>query len=350
MKIASIVGARPQFVKAAVIHRAIQKVGSIKEVIIHSGQHYDNNLSDIFFKELQIPKPDYNLEVGSGSHGYQTGLMLQRFEDVLIKENPDYCIVYGDTNSTIAAALAAVKLHIPCAHIEAGLRSFNRKMPEEINRIATDHISDLLFAPTPNAVRLLEKEGLQKKTINSGDVMYDSILFYSNLIEDRFDSQYNFDNSYILSTLHRPENTDNEKNLRDIFEAFSQINFDIILPLHPRTKKQINHFDINVPQNVKILKPISYLEMIFLIKNSFKVLTDSGGLQKEAYFLKKPCVTLREQTEWVETLDNNWNFIVGTDVDKIIKCVNSSPTGEYKHHFGDGNAGDFIINTLQNQF
>ncbi|MBK7104710.1 MAG: UDP-N-acetylglucosamine 2-epimerase (non-hydrolyzing) [Ignavibacteriae bacterium] len=346
MKIIEIIGARPQFIKAAVVSKQLRKFPEIKDLILHTGQHYDENMSKVFFDELQIPKPDYNLNVGSGNHGKQTALMLEGIEKILIDENPDWVIVYGDTNSTIAGSLAASKLHIKVAHVEAGLRSFNRLMPEEINRITTDHISDILFAPTQNAMSLLEKEGLKERSFFSGDVMFDSVLFYQNLAEEKFFLNQITDlNEFYLATIHRQENTDDTNRLQNIFTAFSNLDFPVLLPLHPRTQKYLPQ--IKFSENVKIINPVSYLEMLILLKNCKKVLTDSGGLQKEAYFLQKQCITLREETEWIETLENNWNFIVGPDVTKIINSAKLSPTSEQKKYFGDGNAGELIANYLQ---
>lgn len=349
MKIATIVGARPQFIKAATVSRVIQEKSGISEIIIHTGQHYDPNMSDIFFDELQIPLPDINLEVGSGTHGRQTGRMLESIEEILISERPDWVLVYGDTNSTVAGSLAASKLHIPIAHVEAGLRSFNRKMPEEINRITTDHISDCLFAPTQNAMDLLAKEGLSGRSVFSGDVMYDSILHYRKLAEAKSNlhSIVNVEtDKYYLATVHRQENTDKLQNLQDIFLAFSELDYPVVVPLHPRTYKYLE--DITYRSNVKIISPVGYLDMITLLSNCHKVLTDSGGLQKEAYFLKKPCVTLRDETEWVETLEGNWNFIVGANRLQIIDKISVSTFGVQKNAFGDGNAAEKIIDHLLN--
>jgi len=342
MKIATVIGARPQFIKAAAVSRVIRKYNNINEVIIHTGQHYDENMSAIFFEELDIPQPDYNLNVGSMRHGKQTAKMLERIEEVILKEKPDWLLTYGDTNSTIAGALAAAKIHIPVAHVEAGLRSFNRKMPEEINRIATDHISNLLFAPTKNAMQLLEKEGLKEKSLLSGDVMYDSVLYYSEKLNLQHQpKELGTIKNYYLGTIHRPENTDNIQRLKTIFEAFSEAEYPVVLPLHPRTRSLLKEVKYN--KNVKIIEPVGYLSMLYLLKNSKKVLTDSGGLQKEAYFLKIPCITLRDQTEWIETLNGGWNFIVGADKRKIMKYLTFQDYGEIQNVFGDGNAAEKII-------
>jgi UDP-GlcNAc3NAcA epimerase len=351
MKIVTVVGARPQFIKAATVSRVIKQNKSIKEFIIHTGQHYDSNMSEIFFDELDIPKPNVNLEVGSGLHGRQTAKMLEGIEIVLMEEKPDCVLVYGDTNSTVAGALAASKLNIPVAHVEAGLRSFNRAMPEEINRIATDHISDYLFAPTKNAVNLLAKEGLSERTVFAGDVMFDSMLYYQKIANNKCPLKTIIqENSgeYFLATVHRQENTDNVDNLQNIFLAFSELDHPVIVPLHPRTYKLMD--EVPHRSNVKIINPVGYLEMITLMSNSIKILTDSGGVQKEAYFLGKPCLTLRSETEWIETLEGNWNFVVGTDRMKILEKIHVNEYSERKDHFGDGKAAEKIVEYLLGKF
>lgn len=344
MKLATIIGARPQFIKAAVISRLIKNYPGINEVLIHTGQHYDWNMSEVFFEELEIPKPQYNLGVGSGSHGEQTGKMLQHIESVLLKEKPDYLLVYGDTNSTVAGALAAAKLHIPIAHVEAGLRSFNRNMPEEINRIATDHISDLLFAPTQNAMNLLEKEGLKNRSVLSGDIMYDSLLFYKErALQQKFDGP--FDNhEFYLATVHRPENTDDPIRLQAIFTAFSTLDKPVLLPLHPRMRNLLGK--IKYSENIKIIDPVGYLSLIQLLSKASKVLTDSGGLQKEAFFMSVPCITLRDETEWIETLEDGWNLIVGAHTEKIIEAAKLAKPEKKGNPFGDGQAGEKILENL----
>ncbi|GBD92222.1 UDP-2,3-diacetamido-2,3-dideoxy-D-glucuronate 2-epimerase [bacterium BMS3Abin04] len=347
MKIVSIIGARPQFIKAAVLTKIIEKEPGVDEVLVHTGQHYDENMSKIFFDELEIPRPHYNLEVGSGSHAYQTGMMLEKIEKVLLSEKPDWIIVYGDTNSTIAGALAASKLHIKIAHVEAGLRSFNKLMPEEINRITTDRISDLLLAPSLNAMHLLKNEGLEKNAVFTGDVMFDSILFYQKLAEQKHKlSEVIDEKEFYLATVHRQENTDDKTRLQNIFEAFSELDLPVVLPLHPRTRTKLK--EITVSDNVKIIDPVSYLEMILLLKNSKKILTDSGGLQKEAYFLKKPCITLRDETEWIETTEGNWNFIVGTNKELILEKIKVNQFVEQKNYYGDGKAGEKILTAILN--
>ncbi len=345
MKLATIVGARPQFIKAAVISRLIKNRSEINEVLIHTGQHYDKNMSDIFFEELEIPKPNYNLGVGSGNHGAQTAKMLQQIEAVLLIEKPDYVLVYGDTNSTIAGSLAASKLHIPIAHVEAGLRSFNRNMPEEINRIATDHISDLLFAPTQNAMNLLEKEGLKERSFLTGDIMYDSVMFYrEKAMQQKFNSTLDKKDFY-LATIHRQENTDDIKRLQQLFTAFSNLDKPILIPLHPRTRVLLSQ--LSYSDNVKIIEPMGYLELLQTLSKASKVLTDSGGLQKEAFFMDKPCLTLREETEWIETLTDGWNYLVGANPQLILDKIKQPVPLKKGNHFGDGKAGDKILNLLK---
>jgi len=343
MKICNIIGARPQFIKQATISRVVKNRGDIEEIIIHTGQHYDTNMSEQFFTELEIPQPDYNLGIGSGRHGVQTGKMLAKIEEVLIDEKPDCVLVYGDTNSTIAGALAAAKLHIPVAHVEAGLRSFNRKMPEEINRIATDAISDICFAPTQTAMNHLKNEGLADRAVFSGDVMYDSVLFYAQKLQKSTTRQDVED--FYLATIHRPANTDNIENFNSIMKAFSTFDKQIIFPAHPRTKNMIK--DIAIPDNVKIIEPVGYLDILKMVIDADLVFTDSGGLQKECFFLKKRCITLREETEWIETLENNCNVLTGADYQKIIEAEKME-CGEFRieDKFGNGKAAEGIINKI----
>ena len=345
MKIINIIGARPQFIKVGIVNKELTKNSNFESIIIHTGQHYDENMSKVFFDELEISRPDYNLSVGSGTHGKQTADMLSGIEEVLIKEKPDWVIVYGDTNSTVAGSLAAAKLHIKTAHIEAGLRSFNKLMPEEINRIATDHISDLLFAPTKTAMELLKKEGLETRSVFSGDVMYDSILHFEKLADEKtkLNSIINLTDFYLV-TIHRQENTDDLSRLQNIFNALSELDLPVILPVHPRTRKILQN--VKFSENVEIIDPVSYLEMIMLLKNCRKVLTDSGGLQKEAYFLKKQCITLRDETEWTETLENNWNFIVGSNPELILEKVKAEKIDKQNDYFGDGNSVQKILDAI----
>jgi UDP-GlcNAc3NAcA epimerase len=318
MKILTILGARPQFIKAGSVSREIAKYNNIQEIIVHTGQHYDTNMSDIFFEEMEIPKPDYFLGIGGKSHGAMTGQMIEKIEEVVIVEKPDWILVYGDTNSTLAGAIVASKLHIKLAHIEAGLRSFNMKMPEEVNRILTDRVSNVLFCPTDTAIQNLENEGYDKldcKVIKCGDVMQDGAIFYKNLAVK---PKCIIKNSYILSTVHRAENTDDIDRLTSIIKALNEINKDkqVILPLHPRTKNIIEQNNIKI--NFTIIEPVGYLEMVWLIDNCDLIMTDSGGLQKEAYLFKKPCITLRDETEWIELIDNEFNVLAGADKNKIL--------------------------------
>ena len=378
MKIVTIVGARPQFIKAAAIRRVIQKINErsqarlyekrrIQEILVHTGQHYDYMMDKVFFKELKLPKPDYHLGVGSGSHAEQTGKMLERIEMVLQKERPERVLVYGDTNSTLAGALAAAKLKIPVAHVEAGLRSFNRAMPEEINRVLTDHLSTFLFCPTDQAVRNLLKEGIKNggtRIVNNvGDVMYDSILYYSKITEKKSRILYDLNlvsqrspirnPQYYLATLHRAENTDDPKKLKSIFRALDEIGkkIPVVLPLHPRTKKMIKAYHLfSEFKNIGFIEPVSYLDMLKLGKNAKAILTDSGGVQKEAYWFGVPCLTLREETEWVETIKSGWNVLVGTSVERIMEEV-SHTEGRRRYLkgnriFGDGKASQKIVQIL----
>ncbi len=351
MKIVTIIGARPQFIKAATISRIIRSQITVREIIVHTGQHYDRNMSEIFFRELDIPEPDYNLGVGSGSHGTQTGNMLRLIEEVLIREKPDWTLVYGDTNSTMAGALASVKLHIPVAHVEAGLRSFNRIMPEEINRIVTDRISDLLLAPTLTAIKNLQQEGLGEITKFTGDVMYDSVLHYRDHIIAS-PGKYlvtGIPERYLLATIHRAENTDHPARLTQILDAFGRLDLPVVLPLHPRTSQTLQH-GYRIPQNVSIIQPVGYLQMLNLVIRAEKVLTDSGGLQKEAYFLSKPCITLRTETEWIETLHDGWNQITGTDPEKIVKAARQPmPVAPQNNAFGDGHAANLVLEAIINR-
>lgn len=346
MKIITVVGARPQFIKASAVSAKLRTKN--REVLIHTGQHYDNNMSEIFFQELGIPKPDYNLEVGSWGHGKQIGHMLIKLEEIYLKEKPDMVLVYGDTNSTLAGALCASKLLIPVAHIEAGLRSFNMNMPEEQNRILTDHISRILFPPTETAVLNLKKEGIEKAVYNVGDVMFDAVLNFKTLAEKRcILDNLDIDNEYILTTIHRAENTNDIDRLKNIIEALNESGRQIILPLHPRTKKFILDYGLNFNINVKVIEPVGYLEMINLEMNSAKIVTDSGGVQKEAFFMKKPCITMRDETEWVETVENGWNTVVGADKDKIIAAIkNFMPQKQQENLFGDGKAADKIVDLI----
>ena len=350
MKIITIIGARPQFVKAATVSRAISNYPNIQEVIIHTGQHFDANMSDIFFEQMDIPKPNYNLGIGSLSHGAMTGRMIEGIEEIVIKEKPDWLLVYGDTNSTLAGAIVASKLHIKLAHVEAGLRSYNMKMPEEVNRILTDRISNVLFCPTTTAINNLKKEGYDNvdcTIFNVGDVMYDAALYYKNKSQK---PNFELPKKYVLSTIHRAENTDFKEKLTSIVESFNEINkiIPVVLTLHPRTKKYINKY--NLKPEFKLIDPVGYLEMVYLLNNCELVMTDSGGLQKEAYFFKKPCVTLRDQTEWVELVDSGANVLTKISNKEILKTfelIRNKQIDFSRELYGDGNTANKIIQNLE---
>lgn len=355
MKVASIIGVRPQFVKASVVSRELRKKHD--EILIHTGQHYDYQMNKIFFEQLNIPEPDYHLDIGSGSHGYQTGEMLKKIEEVLIKEKPDLVLTYGDTNSTLAGSLAASKLHIKTAHVESGLRSFDKSMPEEINRIITDHCSDILFCPTKNAVENLKNEGITENVFLTGDVMVDSLLYNRKIAENKSTILKDLglkSKEYLVATIHRASNTDNEENLKNIVDAFSELNETIIFPLHPRAEKFLKIYGLfdKLKSSVILIKPLGFFEFIKLMDHAKMILTDSGGVQKEAYVLKVPCITLRENTEWVETIEDKWNVLVGTDKGKLIKMVNEfSPQFTINtEKFGTGSASkciSFIVGKLK---
>ena len=377
MKIITIVGARPQIIKAAAISRAIAARNMVEEIIIHTGQHYDDNMSEIFFRELGIPLPNINLKVGSGSHGEQTAIMIEKIEKVLIEEKPNAIVVYGDTNSTLATAVAASKIHVPIVHVEAGLRSFNKKMPEEVNRIMCDHVSTLLFSPTNTGLSNLINEGFNLNSdgnatmdnpqiYHCGDVMYDNSIYFSALS----DKQSNLindlgieENKFILSTVHRNDNTDNVENLQNIFQSFIEIGqmyqLPIILPLHPRTSKMMEKIlpkelliKIRESKYIRIIPPASFLDIISLEKNCKLVITDSGGVQKEAYFFKKPCIILRPQTEWVEIVETGSAVITDANKQKIIAAVAdffSNKKLDFPPVFGDGKAAEFIVDEITKQ-
>lgn len=353
MKIYTVIGARPQFIKASAVSRAIQESSKLSETIIHTGQHFDKNMSDIFFSEMNIPEPMINLDLGSLSHGAMTGRQLEKLEDIFSKESPDLVLVYGDTNSTLSASLAAAKIHIPVAHIEAGLRSFNKKMPEEINRIISDHLSDFLFVPSEEAKKNLINEGIDEVKIhNVGDVMFDATKIFSDLSEKRSNilSELRISpKQYILSTIHRPENTDHPQRLKNIFEAFNESQREFIIPLHPRTKKILMAENIAIGEKIKIIDPVGYLDMISLQKNANLIASDSGGIQKEAFFYKVPCITLRDETEWIETVEAGMNKIVSADKNKILKALSLVEFTDIKHNnpYGDGNSSYKIVKILE---
>ncbi len=323
MKVATIVGARPQFIKAAPVSRALRQQHT--EVLIHTGQHYDDAMSAVFFRELEIPAPDVNLGIGSGPHGQQTGAMLAGIEEVLLAEQPDWALVYGDTNSTLAGALAAAKLHIPLAHVEAGLRSFNRRMPEEINRVLTDHVSTLLFCPTQTAVNNLAAEGIAQGVHLVGDVMHEALLWAAERARTRSTILVRLglqEKVYLLATVHRAENTDDPARLRAILDAFAALDEPIVFPVHPRTQARIEALGLKSKfRNLKSIAPVGYLDMVQLEQSARMILTDSGGIQKEAYWLGVPCVTLRDETEWVETVEAGWNVLVGAEMEQIVMAV-----------------------------
>lgn len=337
MKIASIVGTRPQFIKLGPLSKKINS--HFKEIIIHTGQHYDGNMSDIFLKDLKIPKPDYNLNVNRGNHGAQTGKMLIELEKVLQCEQPSLVIVFGDTNSTLAGSLVCSKQHIPIIHIEAGLRSFNKEMPEEINRIVADHASDFLFAPTITAMENLEREGIVEKAILTGDIMVDSLMENIGLAEQLsniLEIKGLISGEYYLMTLHRPYNVDAPGKLSKIFKKLSKLDSQIIFPVHPRTRKVINDNQLLIPENILLSDPVGYLDFIKLESSSMKIITDSGGIQKEAYILKKPCITLRPETEWIETVKEGWNILVDVDSDEFINTIETfNPAHEQSDIFGE---------------
>ena len=373
MKIVTIVGARPQFIKAAVVSRAISDLNQritanslpVTEVVVHTGQHYDRNMSYVFFEEMSIPKPDYFLDINGLSHGAMTGQMLEKIESVLVEEKPDVVLVYGDTNTTLAGALAAAKRHLTIAHVEAGLRSFNRKMPEEINRVLTDHMANFLFCPTKQSVENLKAEGIIKKerTVGNsngcspihnpnvclvGDVMFDAALYYQ---EHARKPQRVLPEQFILATIHRAENTDNSVRLKSIFDGFEKIvkEVPIILPLHPRTRQAIETLELKTSDSIKIIDPVSYLEIIYLLENCILVMTDSGGLQKEAFFFKKPCITLRDETEWVELVEHGYNFLAGATAENIFRAYKNAIGKNYNFNlelYGDGKAGERIVKSL----
>ena len=379
MKIITVVGARPQIIKAAAISRAIENnFPQIEEIILHTGQHYDQNMSEVFFEELNIPKPTINLNVGSSSHGKQTAKMIEQIEDVLVQYKPNAIVVYGDTNSTLASAVAASKIHVPIVHIEAGLRSFNKKMPEEINRIICDHASTLLFSPTQTGYQNLINEGFSKtiskkatadcpNIYHCGDVMYDNSIHFSKLSEQKSSilSDLSIENNpFILATVHRNDNTDDPQKLNEIFSSFLKLteenNIQLILPLHPRTMKMketlLNETvkeQLSNSSLIKIIPPASFLDIISLEKNASLIITDSGGIQKEAYFFKKPCIILRPQTEWVEIVEAKSAVIADTNQEKILNAVNNYLHNEnlaFPPVFGDGKAAEFILNEMVNQF
>ena len=374
MKLVTIIGARPQIIKAAALSRAIRNhyADQIQEVIVHTGQHYDDNMSQVFFDELHIPRPDYNLHVGSASHGVQTARMTEGIEDILFKEQPDYIVLYGDTNSTLAGAVAAAKIHVPIVHIEAGLRSFNKAMPEEINRIVCDHCSTLLFSPTLAGVENLKREGFpmgndgpytidNPKVYHCGDIMYDNSLHFAAIAEEKTDIIRRLEltaQPYVLATIHRDTNTDHPERLSAIFRSIIKLSEEcqVVLPLHPRTAKLLKtNLDETLQkqifscQNIKLIPPVSFLEMIALERHALLVMTDSGGVQKEAYFFKKPCIILRPETEWVEIVETGNAVLADADEGRIMQAwqhFKDNPPTMFPEIFGDGHAAEFMLEKM----
>jgi UDP-N-acetylglucosamine 2-epimerase len=349
LKIVSIIGARPQFIKAAAVSRVLRE--RHQEILVHTGQHYDYKMSGIFFDGLDLPKPDRNLEVGSGSHATQTGAMLKGIEDVLLSERPDYLLIYGDTNSTVAGALAASKLSIPVVHVEAGLRSFNRRMPEEINRVVADHLSELLLCPSDTAIDNLAAEGITRNVHQVGDVMLDVLNWARQRLETKpsqiLQSLGLSKKNYLLATVHRSENTDDPARLSQILNAFNALEETIVFPVHPRSRKMIAESAHKILSHIHMIEPVGYMDMVALAGSARLILTDSGGLQKEAYWLNVPCITMRAETEWVETVQVGWNKLVGPDSEKIINAVHAfAPEGSHPALYGDGFAAAKCVNLL----
>lgn len=370
----SVVGARPQFIKAAPVFRAAARVAGLEHLLIHTGQHYDYAMSELFFRDLQLPPPAYHLEVGSGAHAHQTGTMMHRLEPILTAEVPDWVIVFGDTNSTLAAALTAAKLDLRIAHVEAGLRSFRKAMPEEINRLLSDHVSTALFCPTRAAIANLQREGFSRilrdgslmqpgdlevphpltadcpAVVNSGDVMYDAVLFARELAAER--SHVLADRGlargeYYLATIHRAENTDNARVLERLVALLSDLDKPVVFPIHPRTAERLRQLDLHCATSVRAIDPVGYFDMLALEQNASAILTDSGGVQKEAFFFKVPCVTFRAETEWVETVETGWNTLAGTDPDRVLEAIrNARPGDAIPSPYGVGRAADTIVSWL----
>ncbi len=352
MKIFSVVGARPQFIKAAPLSKALRL--NHEEFLVHTGQHYDAGMSDLFFQQLGIPRPDVNLGIGSGSHAVQTASMLLTLELLMKQQSPDWVLVYGDTNSTLAAALAASKLHIPIAHVEAGLRSFNQAMPEEINRVLTDHVSSLLLCPTQVAVDNLEREGIKSGVVVTGDIMVDAVLQNVDRARKESDVHKRFGLSsgdpYIVVTIHRPSNTDQRETMAQIFAALNASPLPVIFPVHPRTQGMIETYGLSPDDHVHLISPVGYLDMLALLDSASVLLTDSGGLQKEAYILQTPCVTVRTETEWVETVESGWNRLTAAEQKPILAAINTASNtrpSQHPDYYGDGSAAVRIVAALE---
>lgn len=352
MKIVTVVGARPQFIKAAIFSEQIKNYSEINEIIIHTGQHYDKNMSEIFFEQLKIPKPKYNLQINGGNHGEQTGKMMIELEKIVLEEKPDLIIVYGDTNSTVAGALVGSKLQIPIAHIEAGFRSHDKTMPEELNRICTDHVSETLFCPTKQAVEELKKEGIISNVHFVGDITYDAAKYFVEKGDEKIFSELNIEKEkYYFCTIHRASNTDIKDNLEQIFDSLIETNEKVILPIHPRTKNKLKEYGIwekYQKNNIQFIEPTNYLDTLKLIKNANKILTDSGGVLREAYYFKKTCIVLRENIEFVEAVNNKETILAGSNKKLILKAIKEfKPKGEFKEFFGDGKACEKIIEIIK---
>lgn len=352
MKVVSVVGARPQFIKAAAVCRALRE--SHEEILVHSGQHFDHEMSGVFFDELGIPAPEYNLGVGGGGHGRMTGEMLGLLEELLIETKPDWVLVYGDTNTTLAAGLAAVKLNIPVAHVEAGLRSFNREMPEEINRVLVDHLSSLLLCPTPTAVSNLKLEGIAAGVVQVGDVMLDTARFFAERVDaEAIAAAHDVEaGGYYLATVHRQATSDDPGRLAEVVRAFASLEAPVIWPVHPRTRKNLERFGLDavvaMSPGIRLVEPLSYLDTNGLLRGAKALLTDSGGMQKEAYFFGVPCVTLRDETEWVETVELGWNTLVGTSAERIVSAATSArPGGDRPPVYGEGHAAEACVAELE---
>ena len=356
LKIVSVVGARPQFIKASPVSKALRK--KHKEFLVHTGQHYDENMSRLFFQEMNIPEPDVNLEIGSGSHAQQTGQMMIGLEKILQQQNADFVLVYGDTNSTLAASVTASKLGIPVAHVEAGLRSFNRAMPEEVNRVLTDKISNVLFCPTQISVDHLRNEGITSNVFLIGDVMYDAVQQFKKIAGQKSEifSILNLEpKDYVLVTCHRAENTNDPARMQNIVGALAESAKKVVFPVHPRTVGFLQKYDfwkkLTAMEHIKIIEPVGYLDMIQLEQHAEKIVTDSGGVQKEAYFFGVPCITMRDETEWIETVQDGWNLLTGASKEKIVQAINTfSPVSEQKQHYGKGNAGELIAQILDDKY
>lgn len=349
MKFVTIIGARPQFVKASVVSRVLREAGH-QEILVNTGQHYDDNMAHIFFEEMGIPKPDFDLGVGSGTHAKQTARSMVGIENILIKAQPDYIILYGDTNATVAGALAAAKLHIKIVHIEAGLRSYNRSMPEEINRIVTDVLSEKRFVPTIVASDNLKREGINEGIYIVGDVMVDALMKYTLIAEDKSNILQHLQlekKQYVLLTIHRPSNADSDERLRDILQAVSAANIQVVFPVHPRTRVRVDKLMDGIKGPVMTIDPVGYLDMMLLEKYAHTIVTDSGGVQKEAYLHKTQCLTVRNETEWVETVQDGWNILVGSTLERIPNLLGQFPQpNNWEAHYGDGDTAHRIVELL----